>query len=339
MKNSASLPGAKAVKDGAGETRPRRYGRRALVLGAAAAGAGMTVDLVTGGAPARAATDDTPVLLGESNTSTNSTYIYSSDGVGLLGDTVADNASGLTGSDRSSSGGVGVFGVSDNGVGVDGHTSGSGQSGVKGLDESTGGGYGVYATSLFGTGVYGASTESTGIFGQSSAGGQAGVIGTDLSTAGGYGVQGNSDYGFGVQGTSTHSTGVFGQTLGEGQIGVVGEDLSNGGGGYGLWGASNFGVGVHAYSDLGPALEVDGPAKFSRSGIATVDGTKSSGKSSVTVKGVKLAETSMVLATLQSHLGGTGIAAAVPDVKAGSFTIYLTAEVRDPARIAWLVLD
>lgn len=226
-----------------------RYGRRALMLAAATAGAGITVDLVSGTRPAGAAdTQGKAVLLGQNgsntNTATSTTQINTSSGDGLQANTSGD------------SGSHGVLGTSTVGTGVQGQTGGNGHSGVSGIDTSPSGGHGVYGRSVNGVGVYG----------ENLAGGQFGVYGEDASQSGGYGVCGDSTNGYGVcgltssgdsagvlgsdlspggaigvQGSSTVGTGVFGRTKGGGP-GVMGESIT----GPGVLGSSVEGNGVSA---------------------------------------------------------------------------------------------
>jgi hypothetical protein len=133
----------------------RSHGRRALLLGAAGTGAGITASLVTGAAPAQAAPaaggQGTPVLLGDPNPTTGTTAVgttsgtglqgSSSDDVGVRGITTAIGTSGVSGHDNSPSGttGNGTAGSSVNGTGVAGNSShgtgvaGSGTIGVSGV--------------------------------------------------------------------------------------------------------------------------------------------------------------------------------------------------------------
>jgi hypothetical protein len=238
----------------------RRFDRRALLLGAAGTGAGITAGLVAGAAPAQAAqANGTPVELGESNTATGTTAISTNSGYGLW---------------ASSTGHAGVRG----------DTTLATSSGVSGHDDSG---------SASGTGTAGTSTNGTGVSGASTTG--AGVLGRSTANAG---VFGSSDTGFGV----LAANGAF-SISGDGALGVL------------------------------------GPAVFSRSGIATVTGTKKKPKSSVVVSALQgpLTPASMILATSQSS--AAGVAYAVPDLKAKSFTIHLTKSVSTPVKIAWLIIE
>jgi hypothetical protein len=177
---------------------------------------------------------------------------------------------------------------------------------VSGNDETGPGSYGVVGVTQDGLGVYGVQNKVSGLLGSD----KAGVVGDSAST-------------FGVLGLSSGDDGVHAETSHEGSSGVAGIDTSTGGG-----------VGVLASSSAGSALSVDGVATFSRSGSAKV----AMGKDSVTVTGITLKDTSLVLATLQSYTKGVAVAAAVTDVGARSFTVYLTETVKTTTRVAWFVI-
>jgi hypothetical protein len=160
--------------------RPGRYGRRALILGAAAAGAGAAVSLAGGVVPAQAATDANggPVLLGETNTETVTT-------------TITNSASGAISGSTSANGG---------------------HSGVHGNDTSTDGGYGVAGSSTNGFGVAGSSTTGIGVQGTTTgeASGVTGIdnSGLDLSS----GVSGISSIGYGVSGSCANGVAIYGES-------------------------------------------------------------------------------------------------------------------------------
>ena len=308
------------------------YGRRALMLGAAGAGAGIAAGLV-GSGQAQAANGN-PVLLGESNSATRATAVSSRSSDGLQGTTSADLQSGVVGSDSSSGGGFGVsasskhgFGVAataPEGTGVYGGTGPaaspfgvSGSYGLYGEDTSTGGGHGVA----------GASTNGTGVRGTTQANGQSGIAGIDTSAGGGHGSYGRSSNG----------TGAYGSTAGDGQAGVRGVDTSTGGG-YGVQGTSTAGTGVWAQSGFGTALAVAGVATFDRSGIATVPGAANSPQDSVTVSLVTLTSASLILATPQTYVPGVTVAAVVPDPATRSFVIYLSEAVTSPVAVGWFII-
>src|SRR5580658_331566 len=81
-KHERSVQGPAA--QAAGPTAGARYGRRALMFGAAAAGAGVAASVVGGGV-AQAAPDASAVQLGKANSTGPTTSISSSAGTGLEG--------------------------------------------------------------------------------------------------------------------------------------------------------------------------------------------------------------------------------------------------------------
>ena len=109
----------------------------------------------------------------------------------LSGVTSADTWSGIAGSDNSSGGGQGVFGVSQHGIGVWGVNPDP--SGLLGTDVA-----GVVGDSNSSFGVLGLSSSSAGVLGKSSGAHQSGVGGYDTSTGGGWGVYASSDHGTGL---------------------------------------------------------------------------------------------------------------------------------------------
>lgn len=232
-------------------------------------------------------------------------------------------------------------------AGVSGHGA---DIGVLGTDDGTGTGVGVLGTVTnpenSQPAVYGF-TQGTGpgVQGESDGPGP-GLLGTDNGTGTGYGVLGEltnplntraaiygttAGTGAAVEGDSTGAgPGVFGFSEGSGP-GVRGAGVGSNPGVEGQ--SSGTGAGVLALNDgSGPALEVQGPATFSRSGLATI-GAK---EKSVTVSFPGVTPTSMVLATLQTMAKGIGVAAAVPDVD--SFTIRLTKAPKIEVVVAWFVL-
>ena len=55
--------------------------------------------------------------------------------------------------------------------------------------------------------------------------------------------------------------------------------------------------------------------------------------------GVALTAASLVLVTLQQHATGVYVLAAVPNVSASSFTVYLSKAVTAAAKVAWFVVN
>ena len=287
--------------------------RRAIMTGTMAAGAGIATAMLLSAQPAQAADGD-QVLLGEAN--------------------VASSTTSITNDGESSSSGDGLDVSAAQGNGVTGTTSAGGMSGLAGVDTSSTGGVGVSGTSTNGIGVHGSSDIGPGVSGTAPNG--PGVVGTSTNN-------------FGVSGSSQISAGVYGTTTNEAQSGVWGEDgtVSPAAGvgvsgtstnGIGVHGDSTSGTGVSASSSAGTALLVEGIARFSRSGVATVP----AGRSQVTVTLAGVSAQSMVLATKQSLTtfppgAASWVLAAVPG--AGSFTIYMSAATKQNAAVAWLVLD
>ena len=232
-------------------------------------------------------------------------------------------------------------------TGVSGHGA---DIGVLGTDNGTGAGVGVLGTVTnpenSQPAVYGF-TQGTGpgVQGESDGPGP-GLLGTDNGTGTGYAVLGEltnpqntraavygstAGTGAAVEGDSNGAgPGVFGFSEGTGP-GVRGASIGTNPGVEGQ--SSGTGPGVLALNDgSGPALEVQGPATFSRSGQATIVAKKTS----VTVSFPGVTPTSMVLATLQTVAKGIAVAAAVPDTD--SFTLKLTKKPKIDVVVAWFVL-
>jgi hypothetical protein len=194
--------------------------------------------------------------------------------------------------------------------------TGTGSFGVVGY--GTGGGTGVTGTGGTGGGGFGVGVNGDG------AGNGAGVTGNGAGT--GPGV-------WGVGGTGG-GAGVFGVGAGTGD-GVKGQGGTSGGAGVRGVSSTATGVGVLAQNNSGgPALQVAGPASFSRSGTLTV----ATGKSSANQTGVTLTSASLVLVTLQRHQSGLYVLAAVPNVSASSFTVYLSENVSASTKVAWFII-
>jgi hypothetical protein len=164
--------------DSSAPSAPHR-GRRAVMLGAAAAGAGVAASLAGGGLAEAAPDAGGAVQLGKSNSAKATTQVITKAGDGLKGQTSATN-----------------------------------HSGVVGFDTSTGtGGHGVYGNSVHGDGVLGISAHKTGVVGQGSTVNQSGVAGVDVTpTTGGHGVFGQSQHGDAVFATSSNGVALRGQS-------------------------------------------------------------------------------------------------------------------------------
>lgn len=199
---------------------------------------------------------------------------------------------------NSSKGSVGVYGHGG-AAGVVGEGAFSNSPGVIGIGLNNG------------DGVYGiGGSLGSGVFGEGGPSGGPGVFG--VAKNGGPGVQGAAQAnGDGVMGQATSGNGVHGRAITSTGTGVLAENTAG-----------------------GTALEVAGPAVFSRSGVLTI----SAGKSTVTKTGVTLTAASLVLATLQQSRAGIFVQAAVPDVSHSSFTIHLNKAVSVNTKVAWFVV-
>ena len=279
-------------------------------------------------------------VVGDSNTNEGVIGLSSaSDGSGVHGiyNGVGTNqgtlfTSGVCGQDISDNGAYGVIGASNNliggafsgplgltsiGFGTVNGLTGVGVVGI-GFDTSgLSGSAGVVGDSTTNDGVLGLSSGENGVHGVTSADGQSGVYGVDQS----------ANNGAGVYGESTNGNGVHGKTSGVNQSGVWGEDNSVSPGGYG----------VYAHSENGEALRVDGVASFLRSGLVSIG----AGKKSVTVTGVGLTASSLVLATLQNSLTKVYVESVVPDVSASSFVLNLSKAVPPghSANVGWFAVN
>ncbi|HET7016132.1 MAG TPA: hypothetical protein VFI65_19580 [Streptosporangiaceae bacterium] len=144
----------------------RRYGRRALFLGAAAASAGLAADVVVGGAAQAAPDAAKPVLLGKQNVTSGATAVGSSNSNGFEGHTHTTGKSGIAGLDfnktKGSQGvygqtyhGNGVFGIGiGGGNGVGAHSNTSGFSALHAVDSAKSGGTAVLAQSTHGLALH-----------------------------------------------------------------------------------------------------------------------------------------------------------------------------------------
>lgn len=177
--------------DSSAQAAPRRYGRRALMLGAAATGAGVAASLAGGGladaagagpadpaaptAPGEPEVKSAAVLLGKANAAHATTQVITRSGAGLKGQTFANASAGVIGMDAStekgghgvyghSVHGDGVLGISAKGNGVVGQGSTPGMAAVKAVDANQGGGaYGIFAQSVHGTAIWATSGQGTAL--------------------------------------------------------------------------------------------------------------------------------------------------------------------------------
>lgn len=183
--------------------------------------------------------------------------------------------------------------------------------------------------------VAGVSSGSPGdplILGQAN---DAGTTDTSLSSSSGgnaFAVT-QSGTGTGVYGEGG-TYGVYGYSTSAMGYGVYGGNLSTG---RGVSGTSISGTGVHAEAGVnGFALRVVGRAVFNKSGLLTIP----AGASSATKTGIgPLNSGSLVLAVLQQNASGRFVRAVVPDVAAGSFTVFLNRAVNSNTTVAWFIVD
>jgi hypothetical protein len=311
-----------------------KYGRRALMLGAAA-GVGAAASLAA--KPEIASAQDTDFLLGEGNTATATTSLEakldnSSDSseptllITNLGTGPAIYGTNFTSFSAGTGPGVVglVVGGPDASPGVWGQNGSTGP-GVLGDDLEIGTGPGVFGqvqnTSNTSPAVQGESAGSgPGVYGESI--GPSGLSGT----AGTAGVVGDSNTNPGVVGLSSVANGVKGITTATDYGGVIGFDQSSGGG-FGVQGytesATGVGISAVAVESTATALQVEGVATFSRSGLVSI----AAGKTTATITGVVLSASSLVLANLQNSLSGVYVVAVVTDVSGSKFEIYLSKAV------------
>lgn len=288
----------------------RKLGRRALMLGAAT-GAGAAAALVAGASPTGAANGDT-VKVGGSFTGTDATEITNTHGTGIYGTSAA--ASGITGytagvlgGSDTNSGVVGLTSASGNKSpmgGVVGVTNGTDSNGVCGVDAGgAGSGAGVFGESLNNIGIWGSTVESANphpaVQAESGGTGSA-VFATTTANATSPAVQSYS-------GSAQPAVQATGKAVPAG--------------------------GAVTAAGNGAALEVQGVATFTRSGVKTIP----VGVDSVVVAVPGgLTSTSHVLATMQNQFAA--VIGAVPDTRTGKVTIYLDGTSSTPGmKVAWFV--
>jgi len=144
----------------------RRYGRRALFIGAAAASAGLAADMVAGGAAEAAPDAAKPVLLGKQNVTSGATSVGSTNSNGIEGHTHTTGKSGVAGLDfNKAKGSQGVYGQTNHGNGVFGigigggngvgaHSNTSGFNALFAVDSAKSGGTAVLAQSKHGLALH-----------------------------------------------------------------------------------------------------------------------------------------------------------------------------------------
>jgi hypothetical protein len=160
------LSGNESVSDDTIGSKAARHGRRALILGAAAAGAGLAADLAVGGTAQAAPDAAKPVLLGKQNTTSGATSVGSSNSNGLEGHTRTVGKSGVAGIDfTKTKGAQGVYGQTNHGNGVFGigigggngvgaHSNTSGFSALFAVDSAPSGGTAILGQSKKGLALH-----------------------------------------------------------------------------------------------------------------------------------------------------------------------------------------
>ncbi len=276
---------------------------------------------------------------GQNNPGLRGDTFYSAAGVVGIGNNNTEGVYAQSGTTPGSSPGEtrnGVHGVtnSPNDSGVVGENVGGG-FGTKGVTTSATQAGVIGVNNGAGVGVRGQSSGGTGVRGDSNSGG--GVEGIAGGSAIGVYGQGGGGGGNGVQGYAGASSavGVFGVNV-FGGTGIVG--ASDAAGGIGIRG-EGAAVGIRAQvTGSGVALDVQGPAQFSRSGKVVIP----SGKKTATVTPPGgLTSASLVMALMQNVTGGVMVKAAVPNPGAGTFQITLNKAPLSPATatVAWFVVN
>jgi hypothetical protein len=195
---------------------------------------------------------------------------------------------------------------------------------------------GVEGHSVEALGVWGTSSRTVGVYGQGptgvdGAGLKIGVYGQCLTGIGVDGFGGD----FGVRGRlfgDASGTAVYGETKGSPtQVAVLGDSDPYG---YGVKGLTKDGIGVYAQAKGGYALQVDGRAVFSRSGMVTI----AAGTSTTDVS-VYLSSASLVLATIQSYHAGVWVAGVSLNTSDGLATIHLNKAAPANLKVGWFVAN
>jgi hypothetical protein len=273
---------------------------------------------------AAGANDGSSLILGhQTNTASSETSVTTTSGTGFKITDTSFAATALWGEATASTGaGWGVYGaassVGPNAVGVYGVLSNSSPqpgstfttpAAVRGIS---------YSENANGVGVYGLHNTATGtapgVSGETSStdANAIGVLGQVLPTT----AAGGSVAVRGINNGTGHGIGVWGS-----------------GATKGVYGSSSSGTALFGESSSGTALQVNGKAKFSRSGIVTIP----AGTASTSVPLAGVTTSSMVIATAQQS-ASAHVKAAVP--AAGSFTIYLTGNAPGGGlKVAYFVLN
>lgn len=291
---------------------------------------------------------------------------------GMLGRTAytTSNCAGVAGSCEALSGGLGVLGTSraEDGTGVYGYagsvvpsTVAPDGTGVYG----SGLNYGLYALARGATGVGVRGESGTGIGVQGSSASGSAIDGTSAT---GSGVVGKSTAASGVHGTSATGTGVRGETTsGVGVLGTadaagiagrfVGRTVVEGALAAGTVDASGAarlagtldvtgqtslaGLNVAGPATFAGAVTLPPEAKLEKLALPKTSGVVTLGKAaaSVVVPKAPVAAGTLVVATLQKHVKGLWIEAAVPAVAGKKITIHFNKRAPKGTKVAWMLVN
>jgi hypothetical protein len=258
-----------------------------------------------------------PLVLGNSNASSSTTVLLSSDPASP-GLSVVNTSTGAA-LHGGGTGAATILGFNAGGNAFDGTTKSG--NGVIGRSDS---GIGVQGRSNTEKGVYGYSNTGPGVYAYS--GGNNGIWGY---------ANGASAYGALGQAKDDSGTGAAGQNLTNGTIGLLGTPRN------GVEGRAPNALGFVGVKAFGPeaatALFVDGVARFSRSGKASVAAGKSL---AVAIQG-GLSAASIVVATPMLNRPGVYVQSAVPNANTGNLRINLNkvASSVSSTPIAWFVIN
>lgn len=194
------------------------------------------------------------------------------------------------------------------------------------------------------TAITGSSENGTGVYGLTTTGRVAAVAGVNAN--GHLGVLGWSKAPGEAWGTAATKTGVYGKANQDAtSVGVTG--WSNAGSGvagfsltgHGLHGHASGGIGVVAKSENGLAIQVEGKARLSRSGTASIGAGRSYVDVDLRTRG-GLSASSLPFATLLSYRSGTYVAAVRRNYPStGKMRIQLNKAVTKTTSTSWMVLD
>jgi hypothetical protein len=141
--------------------------------------------------------------------------------------------------------------------------------------------------------------------------------------------------GHGVQGTTngpTNRFGVYGVAFQAGSAGVSGLNSASGCGG--ALGTGYAGV-VAGQGGAALALDVQGKARFSRSGVATIP----AGQRFVQVDVEGLTASSFAVATLQQYRANLWVQSITVSASSASIYIYVSQRAPQATRVAWMVFE